>query len=91
MILECFQCFVTVLGRCAAILFSLPITDDVSLGSFLTAGVILGAVISVVLAGLRMFVTLYNEDYDAHQREMNQNARNAVRSRAMERSRKRGR
>lgn len=81
MITQVLQCFVTVLSRCASLLFSLPVADGVSLGSFLTAAAILGVVISVVFSGIRGFVALYNADYDARQREKAQLARDAARNR----------
>lgn len=81
MISQVLECFVAVLGRCAAMLFSLPVADGVSLGSFLTAAAILGVVISVVFSGIRGFVSLYNSDYDARQREKAQLAKDAARDR----------
>lgn len=64
MILQVFECFITVLGQCAGILFSLQIANGVSVGSFMVAGAVLGVVISVVFAGIRSFVGLYNSEVE---------------------------
>lgn len=60
MVIQVFNTFIVVLGRVAALLFNLPISDGVTLGSFLVASGILGAVIAVVFVGLRAFVSLFN-------------------------------
>lgn len=75
MISQVFECFVTVLGRCAAMLFRLPLSEGVTLGSFLTACAVLGVVIAVVFAGIRAFVGLYNDAYDERQKAKAQEAR----------------
>lgn len=63
-----FSCFLRVLQGCASMLFSLPVISGVSVGSFLTAAAIMGVVISVVFAGIRSFVGLYNRAYDERQK-----------------------
>lgn len=60
MVVQVFNAFIAVLGRCASLLFNLPITDNVSLGSFMVVSAILGAIISVIFSGLRAFLSLYS-------------------------------
>lgn len=69
MITQVFECFITVLGRCAAMLFNLPVTSGVSVGSFMVAGAVFGVVIAVVFAGIRAFVGLYNNTRDSRSEE----------------------
>lgn len=68
MIIDVFNTFVSVLGRCAASLFNLPVTDSVSVGSFLVAAAVLSVVIGVVFAGIRSMVAFNNSDYESRQR-----------------------
>lgn len=68
MIGNVFTVFVSVLGRCAAFLFSLPITDRVSVGSFLVAAGVMSVMIGVVFAGIRSFVAYENAVYDETQK-----------------------
>lgn len=68
MIIDVFNTFVSILGRCAASLFNLPITDQVSVGSFLVAAAILSVVIGVVFSGIRSMVAFNNDDYNQRQK-----------------------
>lgn len=63
-----FACFLRVLRGCVDMLFSLQISSGVTVGSFLAASAIMGVVISVVFAGIRSFVGLYNRAYDERQK-----------------------
>lgn len=68
MIIDVFNTFVSVLGRCAASLFNLPVTNSVSVGSFLVAAAVLSVVIGVVFSGIRSMVAFNNSDYESRQR-----------------------
>lgn len=69
MIIDVFNTFVSILGRCAASLFNLPITNTVSVGSFLVAAAVLSVVIGVVFAGIRSMVAFNNNDYSERMRQ----------------------
>lgn len=68
MIIDVFNTFVSILGRCVASLFSMPITTSVSVGSFLVAAAVLSVVIGVVFSGIRSMVAFNNDDYSKRQR-----------------------
>lgn len=73
MIGNVFTVFVSVLGRCAAFLFGLPVSDQVSVGSFLVAAGVMSVMIGVVFAGIRSMVAFNNDQERRSSRRMNSN------------------
>lgn len=62
MILDVFGLFINVLGRAASFLFTLKITDQVSVGSFLVASAIMSVIIAVIFSGIRSMVVFNNNE-----------------------------
>ena len=73
MIEEVFSVFISVLGRAALFLFDLPVTSQVSVGSFLVAAGVMSVMIGVVFAGIRSMVAFNNDQERRSSRRMKSN------------------